>query len=186
MIGPNAFEALLAELETTADDFWNVSRENAAFLALLIKSIGAKRVLEVGTSNGYSTLWFARALVENGGGTVIAMEFDPGRAAKARANFERAGLADVITLVEGDAIAAIPRQTGPLDFVFLDADKPQYADYLRAALPLVRQNGLIVGDDTTSLRAEMGDYIDLVRTSSEIETVELATLDDGVIISRKR
>ena len=185
MIEPNAFEELLRELERTADEFWNVGRDNAQFLALLVKSIGARRVLEVGTSNGYSTLWFARALAETGGGEVVAIEYDAGRAAQARENYRRAGLDGTITLLEGDARALIPAQTGPFDFVFLDADKPQYADYLRTALPLVRPGGLIAGDDTTSLRAQMPEYVDLAFSSPELESVEVP-IDDGVILSWKK
>ncbi len=187
MVESQAFESLLSELERTADKFWNVGRDNAQFLSLLIKSIGARRVLEVGTSNGYSTLWFARALAETGGGEgeVVAMEYDAGRAALARENYRRAGLEDRIMLLEGDARALIPAQSGPFDFVFLDADKPQYVDYLRAALPLVRPGGLIVGDDTISLRAQMKEYVDLAFSSPELESVEVP-IDDGVILSRKK
>lgn len=185
MIHHDAFEELLRELERTADDYWNVGRDNAQFLALLVKSLGARRVLEVGTSNGYSTLWFARALQETGGGAVVAIEHDPGRAAQARENYRRAGLDDTITLLEGDARTLIGQQTGPFDFVFLDADKPQYADYLRAALPLVRPGGLIVGDDTLSLRGQMPEYIELAFGHPELESVEVP-IDDGVILSRKQ
>lgn len=185
MIDAKAFEALLQELEQTSDEYWNLSRENATLLAILIKSTGAKRVLEVGTSNGYSTLWFGRALAENGGGRVVAIEYDAGRAALARENYKRAGLDSIIHLVEGDALQLIGQQTGPFDFVFLDADKPQYVDYLRAALPLVRSGGLIVGDDTNSLRQHMLEYVDLAFSAPELESVDVP-IDDGIIISRKR
>lgn len=186
MIDANAFEELLRELERTGDAFWNVSRENARFLALLIKSVGARRVLEVGTSNGYSTLWFARALQEMGeGGAVVAIEHDAVRAEMARRNYRRAGLDGTITLLEGDARTLIARQSGPFDFVFLDAEKSEYAEYLRAALPLVRSGGLIAGDDTISLREEMGEYVDLAFSSPDLESVEVP-IDDGVILSRKR
>lgn len=185
MIEPEAFEALLQELEQTADYYWNVGRDNAVLLSMLIKSTGAKRVLEVGTSNGYSTLWFARALEENGGGSVTAIEYDGGRATLARENYKRAGLDNIITLLQGDAREIIRQQAGPFDFVFLDADKPQYADYLRAVLPLVRSGGLIVGDDTISLKEHMGEYIELAFSSPELESVEVP-IDDGIIISYKK
>lgn len=186
MIDTDAFEELLRELEQTADAFWNISRDNARFLCLLLKSIGARRVLEVGTSNGYSTLWLARALEEIGeDGKVIAIEHDPERAALAAANYRRAGLEGRIRLLVGDARQLIAEQSGPFDFVFLDAEKSEYADYLRAVLPLVRPGGLIVGDDTISLRAEMGDYVDLAFSSPELESVDVP-IDDGVILSRKR
>lgn len=182
-IDNDALDALLAELERTADAYWNISRDNARFLSILIQSLGAKRVLEVGSSNGYSTLWFARAVAANGG-QVVTLEFDPGRASLARENYRRAGLEDVITLVEGDARKNIPVQDGPFDFVFLDAEKPEYAEYLRLALPLVRVGGLIVGDDTTSLRDQMTEYVDLAFSHPDLESVDVP-IDDGIILSRK-
>jgi len=187
MIDADAFEDLLRELEATADAYWNISRDNARFLCLLLKSIGARRVLEVGTSNGYSTLWFARALEESGegGGEVIAIEHDPGRAALASENYRRAGLEGRIRLLVGDARALIDQQSGPFDFVFLDAEKSEYADYLRAVLPLVRPGGLIVGDDTISLRAEMAEYVDLAFSSPDLESVDVP-IDDGIILSYRR
>ena len=148
MLDPTDFDALLVRLETTAEDYWNISRENARFLSLLLRTMNAKRVLEVGTSNGYSTLWFARAVAENGG-SVVAIEFDEGRSQMARENYQAAGLSEAITLLTGDARALIPTLANgePFDFVFLDAEKPEYHEYLQAALPLVRVGGLIVGDD---------------------------------------
>lgn len=188
MIAPDAFEALLRELEQRADEYWNVGRDNAQLLVLLVKTLNARRVLEIGTSNGYSTLWFARALEEIGpGGSVVAIEFDPGRAALARENFRRADLENVITLHQGDARAVLATLAPdpPFDFVFLDAEKSEYADYLRAALPLVRSGGLLVGDDTQSLRHEMTEYVELVFSHPELESVEVP-IDDGIIVSRKR
>ena len=184
MIETSAFEELLRELEKTASAFTNVGRDNARLLALLVKAIHARRVLEVGTSNGYSTLWLARALHETGGGEVIAIEHDAGRAALARENYRRAGLDGVITLLEGDARALIPQQAGPFDFVFLDAEKGQYAAYLRACLPLLRPGGLVVGDDTISLRSRMTEYVELAFSLPGLESVEIP-IDDGVILSYK-
>jgi predicted O-methyltransferase YrrM len=189
MLAPDAFDALLRDLENTADEYWNVGRDNAKLLALLIKSVSARRVLEVGTSNGYSTLWFARALEEMapGEGQVVAIEFDPGRAALARENFAKAALDHVITLREGDARALIAAESSgaPFDFVFLDAEKSEYADYLRAVLPFVRSGGLLVGDDTLSLRAQMTEYVELAFGHPDLESVEVP-IDDGIIVSRKR
>jgi predicted O-methyltransferase YrrM len=183
---PTTLDTLLISLETTADDFWNISRENAVFLSTLIRAMGAKRVLEVGTSNGYSTLWFAEAVRENGG-HVTTLEFDAGRAQIARENFAMAGLADSITLIEGDAREILKRFTPGsdiFDFVFLDAEKPEYAEYLRLCVPLVRKNGLIIGDDTISLAAEMPEYLALAFNHPELESVAVP-IDDGVVVSRK-
>lgn len=174
---------LLAELEATADAYWNISRENAVFLSSLLKAMGAKRVLEVGTSNGYSTLWFAEAVGESG--EVVTLEFDAGRAALARENFAKAGLAERITLIQGDACETLKTLTGPFDFVFLDAEKPEYAQYLRLAVPLTRPNGLIVGDDTISLAEHMPEYLALAFAHPELESVAVP-IDDGIVVSRKK
>jgi predicted O-methyltransferase YrrM len=186
-------DSLITSLETTADDFWNISRENAIFLSSLIRAMGAKRVLEVGTSNGYSTLWFAEAVKENGG-EVVTLEFDAGRAQIARENFAKAGLSETITLIEGDACETLKTHPSlmsltaspPLfDFVFLDAEKPEYAEYLRLCVPLVRKNGLIIGDDTISMANDMPEYLTLAFAHPELESVAMP-IDDGVVLSRKR
>jgi caffeoyl-CoA O-methyltransferase len=177
-------DSLLVELEATADAFWNISRENAVFLSSLLKAMGARRVLEVGTSNGYSTLWFAEA-VKKSGGEVVTLEFDAGRAAIARENFSRAGLSETITLIEGDACETLKTLTGPFDVVFLDAEKPEYAAYLRLAVPLTRTNGLIIGDDTISMADQMPEYLALAFSHPELESVAVP-LDDGIVLSRKR
>ena len=182
---PN-LETLLSELEATADAYWNISRQNAVFLSSLLKAMGAKRVLEVGTSNGYSTLWFAEAVRQNGG-EVITLEFDAGRAALARENFAKAGLTETITLIEGDACETLKTLVGsaPFDFVFLDAEKPEYAEYLGLAVPLTRTNGLIIGDDTISLADQMPEYLALAFAHPELESVAVP-IDDGIVLSRKK
>lgn len=179
----STLDTLLAELEATAEAYWNISRENAVFLSSILKAMGAKRVLEVGTSNGYSTLWFAEAVGE--GGEVVTLEFDAGRAALARENFAKAGLAERITLIEGDACETLKDLTGAFDFVFLDAEKPEYATYLRLAVSLTRTNGLIVGDDTISLAAQMPEYLALAFAHPELESVAVP-IDDGIVVSRKK
>jgi predicted O-methyltransferase YrrM len=193
MTTSTSLPTLLTSLETTADDFWNISRENAVFLSTLIRAMGAKRVLEVGTSNGYSTLWFAEAVKEDGG-EVITLEFDAGRAQIARENFATAGLADTITLIEGDAcetlkthpsLLASPTLSNVFDFVFLDAEKPEYAEYLRLCVPLVRKNGLIIGDDTIYMAVDMPEYLALAFDHPELESVAVP-IDDGIVISRKK
>ncbi len=176
--------ALFQRLEQTADDFWNVSRENAQFLGFLTRAVGAHRVLEVGTSNGYSTLWFAKALQETGG-HIDSIEFDPGRYGKAKEHVAQSGLAHCITLHHGDALKILPTLEGPYDLAFIDADKPQYLAYTHLILPMLRPGGLLIGDDTLSLADKMQDYLQFVRTASDLHTVDLS-LDDGVTLSIKQ
>jgi predicted O-methyltransferase YrrM len=120
-----------------------VSEEDGRLLRLLTEAVGAKRVVEVGTSTGYSGLWFALALRATGG-RLVTHELDPGRAETARANFEQAGVAELVTVVVGDAHETVKRVEEPVDVVFLDADKPGYVDYLEKLLPKVRPGGLIL------------------------------------------
>ncbi|VTR77121.1 Putative O-methyltransferase/MSMEI_4947 [Cellulomonas hominis] len=126
-----------------------VAPNQAALLALLCRMSGARRVLELGTLAGYSTLWFARAVGEEG--HVTTCEIDPAHAAVARANFERAGVADRVRLVEGPAADSLQALADageePFDLVFIDADKPGNPRYLEAAVALSHPGTVIVVDN---------------------------------------
>jgi predicted O-methyltransferase YrrM len=127
-------------------------------LHVLARSIGAKRILEVGTLGGYSTIWLARALAP--GGKLITLEHEPTHAEVARANIERAGLAHLVEIRLGKAIDTLPRIAaeggGAFDLVFIDADKPGNADYFAWALKLTRVGGLIIVDNVV----RNGDVLD--------------------------
>lgn len=112
-----------------------VPAEDARLLRLLTESINAKHVVELGTANGYSGIWFALAL-QTTGGKLTTFEIDPQRVKQARENFKRAGVDHLITQVEGDAHQEVTKLTGPIDLVFIDADKDGYLDYLNKLLPL--------------------------------------------------
>jgi predicted O-methyltransferase YrrM len=122
-----------------------VSQAQGKFLHLLARAMGARRILEIGTLGGYSTIWLARALPS--GGRLITLEADPHHAEVARANFARAGLEDVVDLRQGRALETLPEVAGPFDFIFIDADKPSNADYFTWALKLSRPGSLIVIDN---------------------------------------
>jgi predicted O-methyltransferase YrrM len=122
-----------------------VSAPLGKLLHLLAQSIGALRILEIGTLGGYSTIWLARALPP--GGELVTCEIDPKHAAVARANLERAGVASVVDLREGPAIDTLAALTGPFDLAFVDADKQSGADYFAECLRLSRPGGLIVVDN---------------------------------------
>jgi predicted O-methyltransferase YrrM len=113
-----------------------------ALLELLARAIGARRILEIGTLGGYSTLWLARALPP--GGRLVTLEIDPSYAAVARENL--AGFAGV-EVITGPALDTLPSLTGPFDLVFIDADKRSNRDYLRWALRLSRPGTLMVADN---------------------------------------
>jgi predicted O-methyltransferase YrrM len=126
-----------------------VSPTQGALLALLVRISGARRVLEFGTLAGYSTLWFAEAVGPEG--HVTTFEIDPAHAEVARSNFERAGLAHRVRLVEGPAAdsaqALVDAGEEPFDLVFIDADKPSNARYLELAVELAHPGTVIVVDN---------------------------------------
>lgn len=127
----------------------SVSANQGKFLQVLAKLSRAKKILEVGTLGGYSTIWMARALPP--GGKIVTLEVEPKHADVARKNFERAGLSNVIDIRLGKAIDIMPTLKGsgdaPFDMIFIDADKPPYTEYFQWALKLSRPGTLIVADN---------------------------------------
>lgn len=123
----------------------NVTPNHGKLLYLLAKLQGARRILEIGTLGGYSTIWLARALPPNG--ELISLEANTTHANVARDNIARAGLAEVVDLRVGNALDTLPRLTGPFDFIFIDADKPRYPDYFEWALKLSRPGAMIIADN---------------------------------------
>ncbi len=126
-----------------------VSRLQGKFLEVLVRICGARRVLEIGTLGGYSTIWMARALP--GTGRVVTLEFNPHHAEVAQANLRSAGVADRVDLRVGRAIDSLPKLVGtadaPFDLIFIDADKESYAEYLDWSLKLSRPGTVIVADN---------------------------------------
>jgi predicted O-methyltransferase YrrM len=126
-----------------------VAPHEGKLLMLLARAIGARRILEIGTLGGYSTIWLARALPNEG--RLITLEYDPKHADVARGNIARAGLAGVVEVRVGRALDTLPliaaEGLGPFDFIFIDADKQGYAEYLEWSLELSRPGTLIVADN---------------------------------------
>jgi predicted O-methyltransferase YrrM len=152
-----ALEAALADSAAAGLPAIQVSAPQGKLLHLLARLVGARRILEIGTLGGYSTIWLARGLAA--GGHLDTLEVDPRHAELARANLVRAGLADVVTVHLGPAIDTLPTLTGPYDLVFVDADKKSNPDYVRAAVTLTRPGGVIVVDNVIRLGrvADAGD-----------------------------
>jgi caffeoyl-CoA O-methyltransferase len=124
----------------------HISAEEGAILQMLIRLVGAHRVLEVGTLSGYSGIWLARGLAP--GGRLTTIEGDERHAVHAQAAFERAGLADRVDLLCGEARDVMASLDGPFDAIFLDADKAPLPDYRDLALRLLRVGGLLLCDNT--------------------------------------
>jgi predicted O-methyltransferase YrrM len=124
------------------------------------RAIGARRIVEVGTSFGVSTLYLAAAARDNGGGVVFAAEYEPAKVKQARANFEAAGLASFIDLAEGDVIETCPRFEAPIDFVLFDIWGNAVRPVLDVLLPRLRPGAVICTDNTAGERAR-ANYADL-------------------------
>jgi predicted O-methyltransferase YrrM len=162
----------------------NVPVEDGRLLRVLVESINAKHVVEIGTSNGYSGIWLGLALRATGG-KLTTYEIDARRAALARDNFKRAGVDRLVALVEGDAHVEVTRLREPIDLLFIDADKEGYLDYLNKLLPLVRPGGLIVAHN---MRAPAPDprYVRAITTNPDVETVFLNMHAAGVAVTLKK
>jgi predicted O-methyltransferase YrrM len=145
----SALDAVLAASAAHGLPAINVAPNQGKLLQVLARSIGAKRILEVGTLGGYSTIFLARALAP--GGKLVTLEYESKHADVARANIERAGLAHLVDIRLGKAIDTLPRLAaegaGPFDLVFIDADKPGNADYFAWAMKLTRVGSLIIVDN---------------------------------------
>lgn len=140
----------------------DVSAPQGKFLHVLARSIGARKVLEVGTLGGYSTIWLARAVGE--GGTVVSLEIDPHYAAVAVANLVATGLSDRVSVLLGTAIRSLAGLDGPFDLVFIDADKPSNVAYLHEAIRLSRPGTVIVVDNVI----REGDVRDVSSTDPRV------------------
>ena len=162
----------------------NVSVADGRLLRLLTESIGAKHVVEIGTSNGYSGIWLCLAL-RTTGGKLTTYEIDAPRAALARKNFKQAGVEEIVTLVEGDAHEKVKQLKEPIDVLFLDADKKGYIDYLNKLLPLVRPGGLIVAHNMVYPPPDPR-YIEAITTNPALETIFSNMDGAGVGVTLKK
>ena len=148
----------------------NITRDTGRLLWVLVGAIRATRLLEVGTSNAFSTIWLADA-ARAIGGRVTTLEVNPDKIALARANLASAGVADVVDVVEGPAAESLARLSGPYDLVFLDADRGSYLTYLELVVPRLRRGGLLVADNVTSHASELTDFLARVKAHPQLFSV---------------
>ena len=186
---------LKAELERFGDDndhatterprrMLNITRDTGEFLAVLVRATAARRVLEVGTSNGYSTLWLAEA-ARALGGHVTTVEYAPWKADMAARNFQRSGLADTITLVQDDAGALLARSAdAAFDLVFLDSERTEYVAWWPHLRRVLRAGGLLVIDNATSHPEEMAPFAALLQADVAF-TTSLVPVGKGELLAVK-
>jgi predicted O-methyltransferase YrrM len=145
-----------------ADKLVALDRDKAEFCYLLCRSLGARRVVEAGTSFGVSTLYLAAAMRDNGGGVVIGTEHEAAKAAAARANFAAAGLSEFIDLREGDLRETLQDVGGPVDFMLVDIWVEMARPALERVSPHLRTGAIVIADNTTSVRQPYQAYFDFI------------------------
>jgi predicted O-methyltransferase YrrM len=162
---PGGFAAMSAreQADAYAELYIPVSPEGGRLLYTLIRASRPATVVEFGTSFGISTIHLAAAVRDNGTGRVVSTELHAAKVARARANLVEAGLADVVTILAGDARETLAGLPGPVGFVLLDGWKDLYLPVLRQLEPRLVAGALVVADDTVSMAAEMTDYLAYVR-----------------------
>ena len=174
---------IMAELEKTQHDFWNIPRQTGVMLNMFIKMMEAKEALEIGTSNGYSGLWLSKALKETGG-HLTTIEFYEKRQSIAIENFKTCGVFDIITPIQGsacDIIRSFPVEK-KFDFVFIDASKREYVEYFNLIKPHLTKKCLIAADNITSHAEKVQTFVDAVDADDEFQ-YEILELPGGLLVA---
>ena len=148
----------------------NLEPDTAQLVYILVRSSGAKRVLEIGTSNGYSTIWLASAVAPHGG-RVATVDLSAEKQAMARENLRRAGLLASVELLLGKAATVVNELAGPFDVVFFDADRTGAAGNLKALMPKLSAAVLLLADNVLSHPDEIAGYLAAVKSLSDFEHV---------------
>ncbi|MBI2222015.1 MAG: O-methyltransferase [Acidobacteria bacterium] len=176
---------LLREIKDKDTGRLAVSEEDGQFLRMLVAASRAKRVIEIGGASGYSAIWMGQAVRANGG-RMVTIEYDAARARELDRNIRRAGLADVVRVVSGDAFVQIPKLPGTFDFVFLDAWKKDYQRFFDLVFPRLDRGGLFVAHNVVNKAAEMGDFLKTIRTSPALWSSIVTPSGEGISISYRR
>lgn len=170
-----------------------IGRNTGIFYNILLKSKDAKKILEIGMSAGYSTIWFAEAISKKTGGKIITIDQDKKKIERAKRNFEDAGLSDLIDIRHGDALEVLLdiknefNSFESFDFVFIDADKERYIQYFDVILPMVKPGGLIGADNILfpeRFQKFTNLYVKHVRNNPKIRSVTIP-IDNGEELSLK-
>ncbi|MFA5947509.1 MAG: class I SAM-dependent methyltransferase [Candidatus Gracilibacteria bacterium] len=181
----NKIKSLLLELEKTSHIYWNIPRETGLFLNILAKTIKAKNILEIGTSNGYSGIFLAEAMSKTSGHLYTIESHKKERFYLAQKNFKTSGLSKYITQVLGHAPEAIPSHPKHFDMIFLDATKFEYIKYLEEIIPRTKKESIIIADNINSHRKSLLPYIKKIRSLKSFSTF-LYPLGSGILVSVKK
>jgi len=175
-------ESVLRSIKAVDEGQLSVSEEDGRFLRVLVATRGAQSILEIGAASGYSGIWLGLGARESGG-RVVAIEFDPQRAEEAAANVDRAGLSDVVRVVQGDAFEEIPKLQGAFDLVFLDAWKPDYKKFFDLVFPRLAPGGVFVAHNVVNKKDEMQPFLHTVLTHPSLYTAIVAPSSEGMSVS---
>jgi predicted O-methyltransferase YrrM len=148
----------------------NITHDTGRLLWILVQAIGATRILEIGTSNAFSTIWLADA-ARSVGGRVTTLELNSQKIALARANLATASLDGVVGIIEGRALDTLDSLPGPFDLVFLDADRSTYLAYLELLIPKLRTGGLLIVDNATSHAHDLQEFLRRVKSHPQLFAV---------------
>ena len=180
--------AARAQLEAMRKDSrhgMSIDPVDGEYFYKVTQEMKAKRVLEIGTSTGYSSGWFAMGLKKTGG-KLITLEIDPDRHAEAKRTFETMGVADIVDARLCNALYEIMRIDGPFDIVFIDAWKPDYLKYYELVLPKVRSGGLILAHNTRNAAGPMAEFLSQIQNDPAVKTVFLPESIQGLSITTKK
>jgi caffeoyl-CoA O-methyltransferase len=165
----------------------NTTPEDAMMLRILVESSGAKRGVEVGTASGFGAINMGIAF-ERTGGHLWTHDINPAAVKEAQENLKKVGLENVVTCVEGDALKTMPSLEGPIDFVFIDALKPDYFKYFKVLEPKLKPGAVVVADNVIVSAKAMKDFLDYIQTNPNYDTVIIrCSLEkkDGMSVSYK-
>ncbi len=166
-----------------SDKLVALDRDKAEFCYLLCRALGARRVVEAGTSHGVSTLYLAAAVRDNGGGVVIGTEHEPAKAAIARGHFAQAALGEFIDLREGDLRQTLTDVGGPVDFMLIDIWVEMALPALERVAPRLRPGAVVCADNTISASRSYGAYFDFIRAPENGFRTQTLPFDGGFEMS---
>jgi caffeoyl-CoA O-methyltransferase len=177
-------EALLKSIRAADKGQLAVSEEDGRFLRVLIATRGAKSIVEIGAASGYSGIWLGLGARESGG-KVVSIEYDAQRAKEAAQNIARAGLADVVRVVQGDAFKEIPKLQGTFDFVFLDAWKPDYQKFFDLVFPRMTPGAVFTAHNVVNKKGDMEPFLKTIQTHPQLFTSIVSPSGEGMSVSVK-
>jgi predicted O-methyltransferase YrrM len=177
-------ESLLKSIKEVDKGQLAVSEEDGRFLRVLVAARGAKSVLEIGAASGYSGIWLGLGARESRG-HVVSIEYDPQRAKEAAANIQKAGLTDVVRVIEGDAFKEIPKLQGTFDVVFLDAWKPDYKRFFDLVYPRLDPGGVFLAHNVVNKASEMEPFLKAIQNHPGLFTSVVSPGSEGMSVSYK-